>query len=321
MKSVKKKGRQRRRVALWVFLALLILLIGLLGYGAINASTLYVRRAEVYVPDLPSSFEGLKLLYVSDIDICGINTAERAAEAINRLQELKPDVLIFGGDYTSSSLLQLLNRTQDAEDSRDTSSVCEEFFSAIREFPAPLGRIAIVSPEDDAAALEPVMRESGFQPLINASIGLSNGSDRLWFVGICDDHPSTIAGMNHFQKNDCVVCVTYGPSCFPQMMTLEASDSGPWVDLALAELEDCIPSSASVEQIAEDRALISSINRFLCAQPQQKRSIFIRRYWYLYSIRDIAEAYEMRESKAASMLLGMIPSKPSCLASISRSVS
>ena len=234
MKSVKKKGRQRRRVALWVFLALLILLIGLLGYGAINASTLYVRRAEVYVPDLPSSFEGLKLLYVSDIDICGINTAERAAEAINRLQELKPDVLIFGGDYTSSSLLQLLNRTQDAEDSRDTSSVCEEFFSAIREFPAPLGRIAIVSPEDDAAALEPVMRESGFQPLINASIGLSNGSDRLWFVGICDDQPSTIAGMNHFQKNDCVVCVTYGPSCFPQMMTLEASDSGPWVDLALA---------------------------------------------------------------------------------------
>ncbi|MBQ3878774.1 MAG: RNA polymerase sigma factor [Oscillospiraceae bacterium] len=80
---------------------------------------------------------------------------------------------------------------------------------------------------------------------------------------------------------------------------------GSQVDLALAELEDCIPSSASVEQIAEDRALVDSINRFLCAQPQQKRSIFIRRYWYLYSIRDIAEAYEMRESKAASMLFRM----------------
>ena len=76
-------------------------------------------------------------------------------------------------------------------------------------------------------------------------------------------------------------------------------------DLALYELEDCIPSSTTVEQIVEGNVLVSSLNRFLYSQPEQKRNIFIRRYWYLYSIRDIAVAYQMSESKIASMLFRM----------------
>ncbi len=80
---------------------------------------------------------------------------------------------------------------------------------------------------------------------------------------------------------------------------------GTQTDLALAELENCIPSSATVEQIVEENAVVDAINRFLYSQPEQKRNIFIRRYWYLYSIRDIAGVYEMSESKVASMLFRM----------------
>lgn len=80
---------------------------------------------------------------------------------------------------------------------------------------------------------------------------------------------------------------------------------GSQTDLALSELEECIPASATVEQIAEEKELVASINRFLYAQPEQKRNIFIRRYWYLYSIRDIAVAYQMSESKVASALFRM----------------
>ncbi|MCM1189924.1 MAG: RNA polymerase sigma factor [bacterium] len=76
-------------------------------------------------------------------------------------------------------------------------------------------------------------------------------------------------------------------------------------ELALSELDDCIPSQADVEQVIEEMALTASINRFLRRQPRLKRNIFIRRYWYLYSIRDIAEAYGMSESKTASLLFRM----------------
>lgn len=76
-------------------------------------------------------------------------------------------------------------------------------------------------------------------------------------------------------------------------------------ELALSELEECIPAKSSIEQIIEEMSLTKSINRFLYAQPQQKRNIFIRRYWYLCPIRDIAKTYGMSESKVASLLFRM----------------
>lgn len=75
--------------------------------------------------------------------------------------------------------------------------------------------------------------------------------------------------------------------------------------LVLSELEDCIPAENSVEQALDEMVLTKSINSFLYAQPRQKRNIFIRRYWYLYPIRDIAAAYDMSESKVTSLLFRM----------------
>ncbi len=76
-------------------------------------------------------------------------------------------------------------------------------------------------------------------------------------------------------------------------------------ELVLSELEECISDKTSVEQIFDKKILIESINNFLYAQPEQKRNIFIRRYWYLFSIKDIAKAYDMSESKIASLLFRM----------------
>ena len=76
-------------------------------------------------------------------------------------------------------------------------------------------------------------------------------------------------------------------------------------ELVLSELEDCISDNTSVEQIIDEQILVQSLNDFLYAQPEQKRNIFIRRYWYLYPIKDIAAAYGISESKVASMLFRM----------------
>ena len=72
--------------------------------------------------------------------------------------------------------------------------------------------------------------------------------------------------------------------------------------LALSELEECVSDGSSVEQVVEDKMLLYSIEEFLYALPEQRRNIFIRRYWYLYSIQEIAKAYGMSESKTASLL-------------------
>ena len=75
------------------------------------------------------------------------------------------------------------------------------------------------------------------------------------------------------------------------------------VILALEELQECIPDSGSVEQEVEEKYLVEIMNGFLHDLPKDKRMIFLRRYWYLSSIQEIAEDYEISESKVKMTLL------------------
>ena len=75
--------------------------------------------------------------------------------------------------------------------------------------------------------------------------------------------------------------------------------------LALCELEECVPDRTGVEQLVGERLLVNALNAFLRAQPEQKRAVFIRRYWYLSPIGEIAGEFGMSESKVASMLFRM----------------
>lgn len=59
-------------------------------------------------------------------------------------------------------------------------------------------------------------------------------------------------------------------------------------ELALTELGDCLPASGGVEQEVEAAALAESLNRFLESLPQEKRVLFVRRYWYLCSVEELA---------------------------------
>lgn len=72
--------------------------------------------------------------------------------------------------------------------------------------------------------------------------------------------------------------------------------------LVLSELEECVPAADSVAQAVEDAELARVLQRFLWEQPEQKRNIFLRRYWYLHSVKQIAGHYHMSESKVTSLL-------------------
>ena len=66
---------------------------------------------------------------------------------------------------------------------------------------------------------------------------------------------------------------------------------------ALDELSECIPSRLDVEQKVEQRQLTEAINRFLAKQPPEARSILVQRYFMLHSVHEIADAYQISESK------------------------
>ena len=72
--------------------------------------------------------------------------------------------------------------------------------------------------------------------------------------------------------------------------------------LALEELEEVVAGSDSPENEAVRKELIAALNRFLGDLTRQERYVFLRRYWYLDSLTDIAEKTGFSGSKVASML-------------------
>lgn len=65
------------------------------------------------------------------------------------------------------------------------------------------------------------------------------------------------------------------------------------------ELSQCIPDNSAN---MEDRELARLIGTFLKELSETKRSLFIRRYWYGESIKELAEAFGYRETKIKSIL-------------------
>lgn len=74
------------------------------------------------------------------------------------------------------------------------------------------------------------------------------------------------------------------------------------VTLALEELSECIPGNFSVEDAVDGMELTALLNRFLSDLPAQKRVIFLQRYWYLRSVKEIARDQNITESNVKMSL-------------------
>ena len=68
------------------------------------------------------------------------------------------------------------------------------------------------------------------------------------------------------------------------------------------ELEDGIPGADNMEEEVDGVLLRDALDRFLATLPEEKRKVFVRRYWYMDSVKCIAEGYGMSESKVKSIL-------------------
>lgn len=75
------------------------------------------------------------------------------------------------------------------------------------------------------------------------------------------------------------------------------------IPIVLDELRECFSMSVNEANTIDNLLLADIFNRFLAGLSADKRKIFVRRYWYLSSIKEIAEDYKMSESKVKVSLL------------------
>lgn len=72
--------------------------------------------------------------------------------------------------------------------------------------------------------------------------------------------------------------------------------------LSLSELSDCLSDGNTTEDATDTKLLAQTISDYLRSLPEEPRTLFIARYFFLDSLKEAAALCHMTESKAKSML-------------------
>jgi RNA polymerase sigma-70 factor (ECF subfamily) len=73
-------------------------------------------------------------------------------------------------------------------------------------------------------------------------------------------------------------------------------------EISINELGDCIPDKNSVEDIVRQKELTKLIETFLQKIDSKDRIMFVRRYWYAESVKNIANSFGISERNASMKL-------------------
>ena len=79
--------------------------------------------------------------------------------------------------------------------------------------------------------------------------------------------------------------------------------AGEKITAVLDELSECLPAEDSTEKSVQRLDFSRVINGFLAELPRDSRVIFVKRYWYLCSVKDIAKDLSASESKIKMSLM------------------
>jgi len=80
---------------------ILITGIVLLSYASLETRWVKITHVKIESHDIPESFDGKRIVFVSDIHHGTALSRERVTKLVQRINDLQPDIIILGGDYSS----------------------------------------------------------------------------------------------------------------------------------------------------------------------------------------------------------------------------
>jgi predicted MPP superfamily phosphohydrolase len=152
-------------------------------YGIFSGAHDYrVRKHKVKLPNLPDSFEGLKILQISDIHAGSFFNKEAVMRGIQMINDQKPDIIFFTGDLVNNSAEEMT-----------------EYIEVFNKISAPFGvfstlgnhdygdYIAWDSPESKKANLEKlkqIHQQMGWQLLMNEHKYIEKNGEKIAIIGV-----------------------------------------------------------------------------------------------------------------------------------------
>ena len=241
-KKKKKPGKPGglRRAALR---ALLLLIGALLVAMAVQGNVVRLRCVELPLRDLPEAFDGVKIVFVSDIHLTALNPLAKVNAVMRELEKIQPDLLLLGGDYTGNDVIgRLVSEGRGELFGAKQSETRGLFFLSLADFPAPLGKFAVAGDMDNllersaTMALEDAASLGGVTLLRDSSVRVTKGGQSIALVGVDDWRTgvqNTRTPARGMRSNDCVIVISHSPEAIPQLAAQPGEDGGRWIDAAL----------------------------------------------------------------------------------------
>ena len=188
-----KKGKKR---------LFIVLIIGIIffAYSSIESRWIKTTYVTIESPDIPTSFNGRRIVFVSDIHHGAALSVERVKKLVQRINDLHPDIIILGGDYIS------LNE-------KYIRPVFEEF----RNLKSKYGVYGVLGNHDcyvNGSLTKKMMVINGIKDCDNKSYWLKINRDSIKIGGVVDPDggkPDVDSTVYDVQKKDFCILITHRP--------------------------------------------------------------------------------------------------------------
>ncbi len=219
-----QKSKYRRIRIILILLVLLVMIV----YPFIEARILKTEKVVLQSDDLPADANHLRIVFLSDIH-WGFWYSDRDLNSlVTRINSLRPDLVLFGGDYATDHESALL------------------FFRRLQEMPRIHARYGIFGVpgetdcgEDaqDRTLLMEAMSNAGITPLFNRVESVMVGSGKICIAGMDDQiggKPDLGSVAASVSARDYVVLLAHNPSLITEaQQTRDSSGNLGWFDLGL----------------------------------------------------------------------------------------
>ncbi len=167
--------------------------IVLIAAGLLTLSIIYgvfvgkynfkVREETIVFKDLPSSFDGLKVLQISDLHVGSWDNKEAIEKGIEMINAQEYDILLFTGDFVNT-----------------LATEADPWIEALQKIKTPkYGKFAVLGNHDygeyvkwdteadkeaNFKAIKNNIEKSGFKLLLNENVVLKSNNDSIYLLGV-----------------------------------------------------------------------------------------------------------------------------------------
>ena len=179
MDAEEKKERRKKTIQLWLKIILCVMVFSTIFYAYttyVSTVKISVREYRITSSKIPSSFQGLKIIQISDLHF-GTTMFQEEVEKVSKLSnDRKPDLIVFTGDLIDN-------------DYPLSSEEKENLIKELKNMQASLGKYAILGDEDDEE-IGTIFNQSDF-------ILLRNDYDLIYKN---DNNPLLLVGLSSLKK-------------------------------------------------------------------------------------------------------------------------